>query len=113
MRFYWYCEDCNVLIHNNDVSHFDGNEACPHCRNDLEHSEDYDEDNELYFVVKRAEESMKQKLNIINSKVGCGKDIPTGLPGIEWSCTRPCGSDPKQLCKECVKNAIHVQEENK
>ena len=32
---------------------------------------------------------------------GCGKDIPTGVPPFIWSCTRPCGSDPNQLCKKC------------
>ena len=36
-------------------------------------------------------------------KKGCGKDIPTGLPPRIWDATRPCGSDPKQLCDECKK----------
>ncbi len=33
--------------------------------------------------------------------VGCGKSIPTGVYPRIWDCTRPCGSDPKQLCDEC------------
>ena len=33
--------------------------------------------------------------------VGCGKDIPTGVPPRILDCTRPCGSDPNQLCDEC------------
>jgi len=37
----------------------------------------------------------------METKVGCGKSIPTGLMG--WDCSRPCGSDPKQLCGECIK----------
>jgi hypothetical protein len=34
--------------------------------------------------------------------VGCGKLIPTGVAPFINSCCRPCGSDPKQLCKECL-----------
>jgi len=34
---------------------------------------------------------------------GCGKDIYTGVPPRIYDCSRPCGSDPKQLCEDCQK----------
>ncbi len=34
---------------------------------------------------------------------GCGKPIPTGVPPFKPLSSRPCGSDPKQLCDECKK----------
>ena len=39
----------------------------------------------------------------MNKSIGCGKDIPTGLPPRIWDCSRPCGSDPSQLCDDCLK----------
>ncbi len=38
---------------------------------------------------------------------GCGKEIFTGVPPFKQSCSRPCGSDPKQLCDECRKRENH------
>ncbi len=62
MKNYFYCESCNELIHKDQTSDFDGNEACPYCRGDLEHSEDYEEGHELYEAVKEEERSMKQRI---------------------------------------------------
>jgi hypothetical protein len=62
MKDYWYCEDCNELIHKDNVSNFDGNDACPYCRADLEnHSEDYEEGDELYEAVKECERLERER----------------------------------------------------
>lgn len=68
MKNYFYCEHCNELIHKDNVSDFDGTEVCPHCRGDLDHSEDLDESYEYYDAVKREEESMKERLKFALSE---------------------------------------------
>ena len=55
MKNYFYCESCNELIHKDNTSDLDGNDVCPYCRGDLEHSEDLSEDYEFYEAMKQCE----------------------------------------------------------
>ncbi len=57
--------------------------------------------------------SIEECLELAEEKKGCGKDIPTGVPPRIWDCTRPCGSDPKQLCPECTQLHSNKSEANK
>ena len=68
MKNYWYCESCNELVHKDNTSNLDGNDVCPSCRGDLEHSEDLDETYEYYDAVKQEEESMKERLKLQEAK---------------------------------------------
>ena len=63
MKNYFYCEDCDELIHKDGI--------CPECNRcrecgseDLEHTEDIEEDNENYERVKELCDALHENMGV-------------------------------------------------
>ncbi len=61
--------------------------------------------------VEKSELLISTNNSKISNKKGCGKPIFTGVPPFKMSCSRPCGSDPNQLCDDCRKPERNVEED--
>jgi len=61
MRNYYYCEGCNELIHKDNLSILDGEEVCPDCKDDLIHTEDIEEGDELWNNIQELELKKEQE----------------------------------------------------